>query len=50
MGRTVEQYRGVVASFDHPTMIRLSLPNRLEGDDLDRGKDALIGAFGRLRR
>lgn len=50
MGRTVEQYRGVVASFDHPTMIRLSLPNRVEGDNLDRGKDALIGAFGRLRR
>lgn len=50
MGRTVERYRGPVASFDHPTMFRLGLPNRVAGDDLDRAKDALVGAFGRLRR
>ena len=50
MGRTVEQYRNVVASFDHPTMIRLSLGDRVKGEDLARGKDALVGAFGRLRR
>lgn len=49
-GRTMEQYRGVVASFDSPTMFRLSLADRVDGDNLDRGKDGLVGAFGRLRR
>lgn len=49
-GLVAEQYRNVVSSWDAPTMVRLSLPDRVDTDDLARALDAIRGAFGRLRR
>lgn len=50
MGLKAEKYRPAVESFEHPTMMRLSLPNRVEPERLQTAIDALRGAFGRLRR
>lgn len=52
MGRVAGRYAGEVAGWDHPTMLRLSLPDRVEADEasISRAVDALRGAFGRLRR
>lgn len=51
MGRVAGRYRDEVASWDHPTMLRLSLPGRVDPDEesLERAVEALRGAFGRLR-
>jgi hypothetical protein len=50
MGRVAGQYLPVVKNWDHPTMLRLSLPNRVEPERVGTAVDALRGAFGRLRR
>ena len=50
MGRVAGQYLPVVKGWDHPTMLRLSLPNRVEPERVETAVDALRGAFGRLRR
>lgn len=52
MGRVAQQYKGEVHGWEHPTMLRLSLPKRVEPDveSLTTALDALRGAFGRLRR
>ena len=50
MGRVAGQYLPVVEGWDHPTMMRLSLPNRVEPERVEEAVDALRGAFGRLRR
>jgi hypothetical protein len=52
MGRVAGQYADVVAGWDAPTMLRLSLPQRVEASvEAVRGAvEALRGAFGRLRR
>lgn len=52
MGQKASQYAGEVAGWDHPTMIRLSLPKRVEPTEEEIGKavGALRGAHGRLRR
>ena len=50
MGRVAGQYLSVVEDWDHPTMMRLSLPQRVEPERVEEGVDALRGAFGRLRR
>jgi hypothetical protein len=50
MGRVAGQYLPVVESWRHPRMLRLSLPHRVDPDDVEQAVDALRGAFGRLRR
>jgi len=50
MGRVAGQYLPVVEDWDHATMMRLSLPERVEPERLETAVDALRGAFGRLRR
>jgi hypothetical protein len=50
MGRVANQYLPVVQNWDHATMIRLSLPQRVEASRVSTAVDALRGAFGRLRR
>lgn len=49
MGRVASRYAPVVADWNHPTMLRLSLHRRFEPDELERAVDALRGAHGRLR-
>jgi hypothetical protein len=51
-GQVMGKYRDVISTWDHPTMLRLSLPGRVEATEgeLSRAVDALRGAFGRLRR
>lgn len=52
MGRVAGRYAGKVAGWDHPTMLRLSMPRLVEPDaaSITKAVDALRGAFGRLRR
>jgi len=50
MGRVAGQYLQVVEGWDHATMMRLSLPDRVEPDRVETAVDAIRGAFGRLRR
>jgi hypothetical protein len=52
MGEVAHQYLPAVKGMRDPTMLRLSLPSRVDSDpeSLERGVDALRGAFGRLRR
>lgn len=52
LGQKANQYAAVVAGWDHPSMVRLSLPKRVDPtvEDLERGIDALRGAHGSLRR
>lgn len=52
MGQAAGRLGPVVADWDHPTMFRLSLSDRVDPDaeSLTRAVDALRGAFGRLRR
>ena len=47
MGRAIEKYEGLVESMDHPTLLTLTIENV---EDLVKGKEAVQGAFGRLRR
>jgi hypothetical protein len=47
MGRAIEKYRGLVESMANPTLLTLTIENV---EDLARGKEAVQGAFGRLRR
>jgi len=49
-GKLIEKYASVVGSWDHPTMIRLGSPKRIQPESLERATDALRGAFGRFRR
>jgi hypothetical protein len=49
-GQVVGQYRDRVGAWDAPTMLRLSLPDRVSRDGLRDGIDALREAFGNLRR
>jgi hypothetical protein len=49
-GQVAGQYREVLEGWRHPTMLRLSLPERVDVEDLEGAVDALRGAFGRLRR
>ena len=52
MGEVAHQYLPAIEAMDNPTMLRLSLPSRVEPDpeSVERAVDALRGAFGRLRR
>lgn len=52
MGQKANQYGVVVAGWEHPTMLRLSLPKRVEPTEeaISRAVDALRGAHGSLRR
>jgi hypothetical protein len=50
MGSVANQYLPVVKNWDHPTMVRLSLPQRVEPERVETAVDAIRGAFGRLRR
>lgn len=52
MGRVAGRYAEEVAGWDHPRMLRLSMPHRVDPDEesIARAVDALRGAFGRLRR
>jgi len=50
MGEVVGQYLPVVESWEHPTMLRLSLDHRVQPERVEQAVDALRGAFGRLRR
>lgn len=52
MGRVAGRYAERVGSWKHPTMLRLSMPTRVEPgvEEVERAVDALRGAFGRLRR
>ena len=47
LGRVIEKYRGLVESMAHPTLLTLTMGNVA---DLAQGKEAVQGAFGRLRR
>ena len=47
MGRAIEKYRGLVESMANPTLLTLTIENV---EDLAKGKEAVQGAFGRLRR
>jgi hypothetical protein len=47
MGRAIEKYEDLVEGMDHPTLLTLTIENV---EDLARGKEAVQGAFGRLRR
>jgi hypothetical protein len=47
MGRAIEKYEDLVEEMDHPTLLTLTIENV---EDLARGKEAVQGAFGRLRR
>lgn len=49
-GQALERYGDVLDEWRHPTMLRLSLPGRVDPDDVGRAAEALRGAFGRLRR
>ena len=49
-GRAVGRYGSVVEDWSHPTMLRVSLPERVETADLEEAVDDLRDAFGRLRR
>lgn len=46
MGRNIDKYLGQVEAMDHATLLTLTIENV---DDLERGKEAVQGAFGRLR-
>jgi hypothetical protein len=52
MGRVAGRYGETVAGWDHPTMLRVSMPHRVEADEesIAQAVDELRGAFGRLRR
>lgn len=50
MGQKAGQYEPVVETWDHPTMLRLSLDRRFDPAELEHAVDALRGAHGRLRR
>ncbi|WP_273838762.1 hypothetical protein, partial [Halococcus sp. PRR34] len=47
MGRNIEKYLGQVEAMDYPTLLTLTIENV---DDLKQGKEAIQGAFGRLRQ
>jgi hypothetical protein len=47
MGRNIEKYLGQIEAMDHATLLTLTIENV---DDLERGKEAVQGAFGRLRQ
>jgi hypothetical protein len=47
MGRNIDKYLGQVEAMDHATLLTLTIENV---DDLERGKEAVQGAFGRLRQ
>jgi hypothetical protein len=47
MGRNIQKYRALVEAMDYPTLATLTIENV---DDFERGKEAIQGAFGRLRQ
>jgi hypothetical protein len=47
MGRAIQKYEGLVEAMDQPTLLTLTIENV---EDLAQGKEAIQGAFGRLRR
>jgi hypothetical protein len=47
MGRNIEKYEALVEAMDWPTLLTLTIENV---DDLEAGKEAVQGAFGRLRQ
>ena len=47
MGKAIEKYRLPVESFDYPALLTLTMENV---SDPETGKEAIQGAFGRLRR
>lgn len=51
-GQVASRFGPVVSSWDHPTMIGVGLPKRIEPDQdsIETAIDALRGAFGSLRR
>jgi hypothetical protein len=49
-GRLMEKYRGTVQRWDHPAMLRLSLPRRVEPRNQEHAVEELREAFGNLRR
>ncbi|MFB6218694.1 MAG: hypothetical protein ABEH77_05875 [Halobacteriaceae archaeon] len=51
-GQVAGQYRPVVENWDCPTMLRLSLPSRVEPTEaeIETGLDRLRNAFGKFRR
>lgn len=49
-GRAVGRYKGVVDGWENPTMLRFSLPERVNPQKLKTGIDTLREAFGNLRR
>lgn len=49
-GRLAEKYTETVAGWDHATMLRLSLPERVDPADLEDAVSELREAFGRFRR
>ena len=47
MGRNIDKYLGQIEAMDSATLLTLTIENV---DDLKRGKEAVQGAFGRLRQ
>jgi hypothetical protein len=47
MGRNIEKYRAQIEAMDHPTLLTLTIENV---GDPETGKEAVQGAFGRLRQ
>jgi hypothetical protein len=50
LGEKAGQYLPAVKQMDHATAIRLSLPKRVDPEDVEQAVEALRGAHGRLRR
>jgi hypothetical protein len=49
-GQAVDRYRDVLEEWRHPTMVRLSLPERVPVDELEEAVDELRDGLARLRR
>jgi hypothetical protein len=47
IGHAIEKYEPVVSSMDNPTLLTFTIENM---PDVETGKEAVQGAFGRLRR
>ncbi|WP_153300710.1 hypothetical protein, partial [Halococcus hamelinensis] len=47
MGKAIEKYRLPIEAFDYPALLTLTIENV---SDPEQGKEAVQGAFGRLRR